>query len=126
MKVLREVIKIHFAFDFCLSGPPRNSSEATYPPACSTAAAATSTIHVPKIGSIPVQPQTSTHSDLVHNMNVPVGLGGETAIFPTNRALIRDAAVGAAALKRIVLLLGTVGPRFEQSDVASSTASAGA
>jgi hypothetical protein len=56
-------------------------------------------------------------SHLVHNTDVPVGLGGEAATLPTNRALILDAAVGAAAFKGIVLLLRTVGPRKEQSDV---------
>ena len=60
-------------------------------------------------------------------MDVLVGFGRETAVLPANSALIRDAAVcSTAALERVVLLLGTVDPRVEQSNVAISTASAGA
>lgn len=56
-------------------------------------------------------------------MDVAVGLGRVTANLPANRTLVRNTAVSATALKGIVFLLRTIGPRLEQSDVTSSTAS---
>ena len=73
----------------------------------------------------PVQRQNSTPGfDLVHNFGIPVGFGLMTANLPTNRALVLDTTVPTAAFQRIVLIVGTVDPRMEQSDVAIGTASA--
>ena len=60
----------------------------------------------------------------VDHVLVSVRLGREAANLPTNRTLIFDAAVGAAALERVVCGVATVGPREKQSDVASSAAGA--
>jgi hypothetical protein len=58
-------------------------------------------------------------------MFILVGLGRKTAVLPANSTLISDAAVcSTAALKRVILLLGAVDPRVEQSNVAVCTAGA--
>lgn len=58
------------------------------------------------------------------NQVVTVGLSSEAAILPANSTLVSNTAVGTAALKGVVLLVGAISPRVEQSDVTSSTTSA--
>lgn len=60
---------------------------------------------------------------LILHLLVAVGLGRVAADLPANLARVCNTAVGTLAFKGIVRLLGAVGPRFEQSDVAISTAS---
>lgn len=55
---------------------------------------------------------------------VAVGLSSEAAILPANSALVSNTAIGTATLKGVILLVGAIGPRVEQSNVASSTTSA--
>lgn len=64
-----------------------------------------------------------TDVSLILHLLVAVGLGRVAANLPANLALVVDTAVATLALQRVIFLLGAVGPRLEQSDMAISTAS---